>query len=746
MPLPFSITAGSRPNRLTADKDEKYHCDFARYCGSSLNNPMLIQYYYRIFRNRAFYLGMQWDRDKDTTFLEDSNGESRGRIPTVDNMIRPYVNQLINEATEMSLNFKARSEGDRVINRREKELARMKVGRTISDLHPNLTPMVKKQMPIGRDMNETEEIFRNVYVDKYTKTINNLIKYIANANDLDTVIRHKEAESMAINGMGIIFNTCINGELVPRTIDPEDFFFDTGAKKFDLSDAEYKGHLEYALPTDLYERYNISEETKKKIENYTKNLPTQATLLPSMPYTYPNIPGRIPKIYAEWCDSERYVYGYVKDQFGYEMFTRVYSNDYKPKNNERIYHEKDLIKPQTDIRKNLMNGKLKKTITTEVQRYCIFTPAEYFADDKGKDIVYEYGLVPYQETYALNPTKVESSYRCSCWGYHDGYISSPLDDIIDPQRLVNRYRSMAESKANKDTAGIAIDEWALNGQNIDAAEQQRKVERGETITLNSRGGGIPNSIIEYGAKLASTAQVFTAMANEEVVIMQQRTGILNIPPKAAKKVLMGLEAEEQSLHGLYLSRIVNLFEQEYQCLGNKGKRIYADSPRRLAIMVGDEGAEEIRITKDMVLEDFRIKITRQDDEKQSKQLANQTLSQLLQMQAITKEDFADNYDRITLDEVGSVIRDSLIRTQTAQKAQAQAQQQQQQQQQMLMQATIERQELQKEKDKGTELNEAQKDRMAKLDQIIMRAKAKIEVDTNKHQLKLSEMAHENKSE
>jgi hypothetical protein len=207
-------------------------------------------------------------------------------------------------------------------------------------------------------------------------------------------------------------------------------------------------------------------------------------------------------------------------------------------------------------------------------------------------------------------------------------------------------------------------------------------------------------------------------------------------------MLMGQEAEEQSLHGLYLKRIVELFESEYQCIANKGKRIYVDSPRRLAIMVGDKGAEEIRITRDMLLEDFRIRIKRHDDEKQSKQAADMMLTQLLQMQVITKEDFADSYGRTTLDQIGSVIRDSTIRTKTAQKAQAQAQQEQQQQQQMLIQAQAERHELQKKQDQSIELSEAEKNRMAKLDAIILRAKTKMEVDKNKHKLNMKEMQSE----
>lgn len=741
--LPFAISAAARPSRIEDDKTEKYHLEWARYASVGINNPTAISFFLKCYRNRAFYLGQQWDRKRDIAFLEDDAGESRGREPIVDNYIRPFVNQMINEAQKMNLNFKVVSEGDKVINRREKELNRMKVGRIIADKHPSLAPYVKKSIPIGNNMEETEEIFRNVWVDQYPKTINNMVKYVIQKNRFDSFINPQVAEGLAINGLSVIFNPCVNGEMCPRVIDAEDFFFDTAAKMFDLSDSEFMGHVEYAMPTDLYERYDLSEDTKQRIEKFTKEFSQVATQFQPLPFSYQNLPGRVPVVYVEWRDSDRYTFGYVIDQFGYELFTRVYSNDYKPKNNERVYYEKDLVMPKSDHRKMYMKGKKKRTIDVEVLRYCKFTPAEVYVG-KGNDIVYDYGVVPYQEAYALDPTYIEFSYRCTCWGYHDGWISSPLDDIIDPQREVNLYRSMALNKASKDTEGIAYDKFALMGTGENEADLQRKIERGETIGLNSKGMGVVNAVMEYGARLAQSAQVMTNMANEKIMVMQQRTGVLNISPKEKKKQVLGAEEEEQSLHGLYLNRIVSLFQSEYQCIANKGKRIYADSPRRLAIMVGDKGAEEIVITKDMVLEDFRCFVKRSDDEKQSKQMADATLTQLLQMQIITPNDYADNYGRTGMDEVGKVIRDSLIRKNEAQKLQAQAQQEQQQQQNMLMQAQAERAELQKEKDKGIELSEAAKDRMAKLDAIILRAKTKMAVDNNKHELNMDAMAHEQK--
>ena len=202
--LPFAIAPVARPDRITDIKDEKYHLNWGRYSAIGINNPTAISFYLKCYRNRSFYLGMQWDRKKDIVFLEDETGASKGREPIVDNYIRPFVNQMITEAQKMNLNFKVVAEGDKVINRREKELNRMKIGRIIADKHPSLSQYIKKSTPIGNDMEETEEIFRNVWTDQYPKTINNMVKYVVQKNRFDEFINPQTAEGLAINGLTVI--------------------------------------------------------------------------------------------------------------------------------------------------------------------------------------------------------------------------------------------------------------------------------------------------------------------------------------------------------------------------------------------------------------------------------------------------------------------------------------------------------------------------------------------------------------
>lgn len=744
MALPWALTSSYRPDRINDEKNLAYHLQFARYCSQSLSNPVLARYYWNVWRNKLFVLGGdgQWViPDDNIVFFEDVDGAARGRVRFVQNIIRPYVNQMVNEARKMSLTFKVQSQGDGVINRREKELVRMKIGRQLADMYPALQEHIKKVMPIGRDMEETEEIFRNVWTDTYEKTVNNLVKYIVEKNELDTVIREQISKNIAISGLGVIKNEWKGGELVPRVIDAGNFIFDAGCERYDFRDAEYMGDLEYALPTDLYERFEISKGAKTLIEQYTRQLPVSAPAVMPVPYSNSYLPGRLPVVYMEWRDTEQYKYGYVKDRYGYDYFTRVYKNNYKPDRNERVYYEKDLITPNNESYQRKMNGKLFKTLDVEVLRFARFTPSELYTGGEGNDIVYEWGVVPYQETYALDPTQTEFSYRCAAWDYQEGIISSPVDDIIDPQRLINRTNSMAEAAANKYTSGNIVDLYATKGMDITEEELQRKVERGETIVIDSKGMGAPQASSTYGSNAIQGAQALKMLAVEYEQAAQRMVGIVNVPgAKEKQKAVLGAEQEEQSLHGQYLARVEDLMKQEYQCLSNKGRRIYADSPRRLSIMVGDKGAQEIFITKDICLEDFRMFINRADDEKQSKTAGDMAMMQMFQAQLITEIDFANAFGRTPLNKVGDVFRESLLRKQTAQKAKQEQDAKNEQLQQMLSQANLERMELQKKQDQNIELSEAEKDRMIKLETIITRMEGQIKRDNVKHEHKMAEMA------
>ena len=134
-----------------------------------------------------------------------------------------------------------------------------------------------------------------------------------------------------------------------------------------------------------------------------------------------------------------------------------------------------------------------------------------------------------------------------------------------------------------------------------------------------------------------------------------------------------------------------MFKQVYESTANIGKRVYSDNERRLAIAVGDKNAKIIRITKDMNLEDFRTFVKRKGNINDQVAEGDSLLLGLLQMQIITKEEFADMFGRSTPSQISKKLRQIVaLRAEASRQAaeQQQLQIQQQQQQEMLMQQNM----------------------------------------------------------
>jgi hypothetical protein len=109
--------------------------------------------------------------------------------------------------------------------------------------------------------------------------------------------------------------------------------------------------------------------------------------------------------------------------------------------------------------------------------------------------------------------------------------------------------------------------------------------------------------------------------------------------------------------------------QAYQSIVSQGKRIYADSRRKISMITGDEGAECIIITQDMKAEDFRVFIKRTGSSDQAKTAANQTLMQMVSAGMIDQITFANYFNRSDMDDVGKALREYQAKVIEAQRLQ-----------------------------------------------------------------------------
>ena len=100
----------------------------------------------------------------------------------------------------------------------------------------------------------------------------------------------------------------------------------------------------------------------------------------------------------------------------------------------------------------------------------------------------------------------------------------------------------------------------------------------------------------------------------------------------------------------------DLFVQVHQSTATVAKRRYIDNERELAIIAGDEGVEILALAKELRNEDFRVFVTRENDDAVLKSQANQMLELFLQRQLIDDKVYANLFNRSTPDDVTKALR------------------------------------------------------------------------------------------
>lgn len=717
--MPLFVTSNvSRPNRLESKKDAKYHSDMAKWCLNSLNHPLYRHFITKTLVNWSFFKGNdgQWIFDEDLeSFFLDESGDVRNRLKMTKNMILPIVSQYVGNAVRLSYSARAQSISDFVINRREEELARLKYFSNVAKGFPEMEMLLKDRFVFGDTEQETEEIFENSWTETHEKDINNLLRYIEEQINIDE-IKNQLAFQKAISGLAVYKGKEYNLEYEAEALDSMFFIWDMSARKPDLSDSEYMGDWYYSDTASLFERYQkISKHEREALEKFaTDNSSNSNTIHRLINNYYSPVGSKVPVYEMYWRDIEEQEYGWVLDRFDYPMFVRINSDD-------NDFTDKDLIEaPDTIVKNPVPNGKLKTKIYVDILRYCIFTPSEEI-NFNGNDIVYEYGVVPYQETYLYSPSNIKFPYKAYALFYDKGEILSPIDNIISPQRFINRLISVAESHINNSRgAGTIIDKMAVDPQEGEEGVV-KAMNRSKPIFVDtSRTGSVQNSVGEYGATVnQATLSMFDIVSNLQEGI-QQVTGVNESMQGTQGDKLVGV-VEAQIQRGSLLQEpfywgLTSVLEQAYQHMATVGKKIYMDNPRRLAIAAGDDGMQRITITQDMVLDDFRIKIDRSEDDATLKEKGNQLLFTLIQGGLISEDNFKLLYNRATPDDVADAMRDEvktkrLMEMEEAKMAPVKQAMQQDAinqaagAQQQMMQEQMDREDANKQADRDSRMNE-----------------------------------------
>lgn len=714
--LPILTTGEQRPNRLDGGpKDKRYHARWGRYAAYDANNYLHQEWLKKTYIHKKFYKGEQWIFDEDLeTFFKDESGQARNRLKLIDNIIKPIVNQYLGNAIRMKINFRAKSVSPKCINRREAKLNEMVLYTHVADRVPMMADQLRKDFPIGTNIHETKQMFNNLYVDNFTSDLNDLLVYVSENNKFEEKQRSL-AENMALSGLAVLFEYEHNGHQYFRTLKSENYFWDRSAIEYDHNDAEYRGYVDFMDSPNIFEDYPaIDQRDRKAIEKYA------VSYQKNWMYGTENqtmFGGKIPVIRVYWRDTEKYTYGYVRDEYGYPYLTRInytYEGEEKPR-----YTDKDVITVNSERSRKVLRGKKTRDLYADEMRYCVFIPQEVISTVDGLgDIVLDYGILPYQETDNLDISSVKYPFKSYCWGYLDGEVVSPVDDAISPQRFINRLRSVAENQINNSGgAGMIYDKDLLDA---DDGEEKllASVNQSKPVGLSLRGRGVQNSIGSYDNTFGKGVGTMYDIMNLMKEGVKTSTGV--------NEALQGESMGGDQLVGVtqlmiqrgslmqepFYYALTNIYLQAYQTIASVGKRIYADNDREIAIAVGDDGAKILKISKDMKTEDFRVFIKRENSQELLVESANNMMITLLQLRNadgtpfIDKQVFANLWNRSTPDDVARALRDSAKvdvekeRMQTAQVEQQTAKSQEEEganrQQALMMQAHLEDREDQKE--------------------------------------------------
>jgi len=656
MAVTFS-TGNMRPNRLSSIKNKDYHRDYAKFCLSTMSNYLYRRYINKSLINWSFFKGQdgQWIFDEDVeSFFLDESGDIRNRLKWTKNVIKPMVQQYVGNAIRLSYRAKASCISDFVINKRESDITKLRGLQGLAEAFPFYKSVIQNYHPVRDTEMETMELFHNTFVEDYEDDINNLIKYIAeeiNINELKVQI----TRNLALCGIGIYKGFESGDNYCAEAINPLFYFWDMSAKKPDLTDSEFMGEWYYMDAPSIFEKFqNLTSEERQAIENYGNQNTNNVHKIVNGIYT--QSAGKVPVYEVYWKDVEKKEYGWVLDEYQYPFYTMINDEDSK-------YTDKDLIEPMTEDHKESMGDKKKHTIYVDVLRYCILIPQEEIGNGQG-DIILEFGIAPYQQKNLYDPANVKFPYKCYTWVYDRGEILTPLDDVIDPQRFLNRTLSVVESHmANMRGTGTVISKSAVDDRDGEA-EINRNINASKPIFVDTdRVGSVQNAIGTYGSTIgAGTLQMFQVIQAVQQSI-QDVTGVNEAMTgtQGGNDMLVGvIEAQIQRgslVQEPFYWALTSILEQAYDHMSTVGKAIYYDNPRKLAMMVGDKGLQNIAITQDMLLQDYRIFIKRSESEEQGINAGNSLLFTLLQAQLIDQVMFANLFNRADSESISKALRE-----------------------------------------------------------------------------------------
>ena len=754
--IPFyPIYGGIRPNRMVSagQKGEDYHRDMARWLIGNINYQAINMFRAQGELNSNFFGGKQWVLKSDVdTFLMDGSEDTRNRLAVSINIIRPIIEKYRGTAGQMAFNARATATTSRAITRRQKKLAEVLNMQQFAAMSKDIREALQENYPIGNTVDETVQLFENSYSDALVTALNHLMQVIAE-NPYGAMSKGAEQDAFMLACYGACASIPVTSgsHKVWERVDMDTFLYDTTATEYDLSDAEFMGDAPLLSPSIIYERYQPNEDKIKIVEAVTTdNMDIYGGSRPMQSRS-----PRMTVFRMHWRDFAYYEMGWVMgpDELPEQAKINYVPPGSKPGTKPK-YTDKDLIDPPDtpEVRKVYRDNKKRKCIV-ETARYCDMTPWEYMwgmssglqggaqnlsqvPESKRSDIVWEWGVHELQEVNPLDSSKILLPIKASVWAMDGDRIVAPLTDAIMPQRFFNRVMSVTEQQINQSgSKGAVLDRSALIVPGQDPAEAMRRMKRGETIEVDTKGMGVHNVVGYYDTTPSSGTHAYFN-------VMQQVIGMIRLV-SATPEPVTGTQMPDQLngvtrmlieqagiLDGPFYTALARLRLQQYQHTASAIRMYYLERPDVLKDMVSEQDYNVLASSADATLERLLVTVKRSSSHDIQRQQVDQVALTMLQIGAIDMQGFANIYGSGSMEDLLTVMRNY-------QKMLAQANQEAQRQQakaQMAQAMAMKEEQINAKAEKAYEDElkatlEAAKNNN-KLEQIDARKFAKMEIDDN----------------
>jgi hypothetical protein len=685
----------TKPNRVETperDKDITYHIKYARWVVGSGSNHLQMDYLNRYEINRNFYMNRQWVMEEDLeAFFKDENNNDRNRLQVTRNYIQPMVEQYRGNAEKMTFDMKVANLSPLAKSRRERSLSKLIMYNFVGKKLPGFQDYIQdNNFPTGGDQAEVESKFNNLYSDSLVVDANKLLRYYKNLNHLEGM-KMSFAIDVALAGICVAQSYPYAGEWITERILPDQFGWDRTAKQPDLSDSSFFFKYKDSEVSTVFERYqNIDPDLRKSIENFASRI-TGSSFATNNIFT---TAGKIPVYTAYWKDLTVDYFGYVTDEYGQRILHRinyVEENETKPR-----YTNKDLVPYNnlTEYQKKVLKGNNIAELYVDLWRYCDFVPKEILGVVQvptTKDVALEWGVVPYQEPDLYKPTNMAPPFKVGTWSYLDGVTLSPVDVVINPQRMINRFLSVMENNVNNSGgAGVVYDKDLLGSTTEDEAIS--KINKGEPVGINAKGRGVQNVMGRYDSTPKESIVAFSNLIDSFKSAIEEVTGVNQAvkgdtgnPDQLVG--IMQLQIQRGSLiQEPFYAALTDCFRGCYQSVISSGRRYYADNQVELVDAVGEDAAEIIKLSKDTNTESLRLTLTRSIDSANERMSVDSSLMSWLQFALIDQDTVSKLYGRASMEEALYEMREYQKRLANQKRQAAQVQQQQQAQQQQVSDA------------------------------------------------------------